>query len=550
MEFSTRWAVILCMLLQVRPSVGGVPTETEVRLIGESMVVGHTTSRMDLIGTYDSGFGPGHQLVFSCANAFWKGSYSPQCLGDDLHPSTMMTCATNPGGTAITINWASGGVVTAGDSLSIQVYSGFAPLPGPELLQCTSVVHSVDGESTDVMPIGWSIAAPKISLVSPNMGVGAQPTSLTITFRMPHDAMVFNIVANKPVFTPGYTSGNQVLSFVYTPINGTALILDGWSSMSSTSTVITATNSYGAQLAGGNAVLTIKGGLLAALPNDQGAVTLRIREFATCEPYSCWFTNAGGFGTISAAVADTSAVVAGDPITYFGNRRVEFELPFHRLTTLLRMPDIELAAAPFKGSKDEQWIGRVVIKSSASNDTLLQVDVKNDLENFDRSALAYNALETMNVLFSPDMVRSAPPFEHEFKHADGTMAVFSKLGCSYLPDIPCNEAFIVIGRYGKIMINTASAKEWYGIAPEALTHSHFDFEVFDMIETETFNGLLPEFWGLKQISDENKLLIKNFDSMEFPTPMNLTSNSTPTRASVMSEEPVRVGTCSADTPCA
>merc|ERR1712070_1056284 len=100
-------------------------------------------------------------------------------------------------------------------------------------------------------------------------------------------------------------------------------------------------------------------------------------------------------------VLSVGAVVAGDPVTWFGNRRAEFELPMGRLTALLKMPDLELHAAPFEGSQKEQWIGRTVIKSPVTGEVIVQMDVNQDMRGFDRSTMQHDgrfALETMTLL--------------------------------------------------------------------------------------------------------------------------------------------------------
>lgn len=203
--------------------------------------------------------------------------------------------------------------------------------------------------------------------------------------------------------------------------------------------------------------------------------------------------------------------VSGDPITWFGDRRVEFELPMGKLTTLMQMPDLEVSAAPFQGLQQEQWMGRVVVKSTATGETLLQVDAQQDLRHFDRSTLQHQGryeFETMTPLFP---LSTYYPFENQFLIPETwTWGTYGKPGCAFKQFEPCREAITIVGKFAKMMIVSSSAREWYGNVKEAYQHVHLDFDVFEMTnDTQFLEGALPQMWGLKPMAAETLKLVKN-----------------------------------------
>jgi len=233
--------------------------------------------------------------------------------------------------------------------------------------------------------------------------------------------------------------------------------------------------------------------------------------------------------------AVTAASVAGDPVTWYGSRRAEFKLPLSQLTEMLRTPDMSVLAAPFETGK-EQWIGRVVINSAKTNSTFLQIDVNR--------RLAEDGGQTMFVMASPQSTQrgSSQPFagaadvvldDYEIISPEGLIMHYGKQqNCKG----PCREVVVVLGSHVKIMIHSASAAEFYGQSSvEALRSAHLDIDVFDMIEPSTFHGALPEFWGLKEMSEETRSMLVPDGLLDLSSNVSLQTNST--TASVRSTEP-------------
>eukprot|EP00931_Biecheleriopsis_adriatica_P086227 TRINITY_DN60938_c0_g1_i1.p1 TRINITY_DN60938_c0_g1~~TRINITY_DN60938_c0_g1_i1.p1 ORF type:complete len:651 (-),score=72.14 TRINITY_DN60938_c0_g1_i1:148-2046(-) len=228
-----------------------------------------------------------------------------------------------------------------------------------------------------------------------------------------------------------------------------------------------------------------------------------------------------GFGTIIPTPAPPPSVVSGDPVTWFGNRRAEFKLPMAQLTTMMSMPDLSVAAAPFLGSTGEQWIGRVVVTSQATGNLVLQVDIKRDLVEAAKNLTGTRdprQFETMNIIIPP-CKRGHPPFDSHYTHPEGFTIIVGKWGCKIKQGIPCRESAVILGRHAKVLVASSSALEWYEAdAVNALKHAHLDLDIFDMTDAHTFEGLLPELWGLKPMSERSRSMLVPDSDYEVPAP--------------------------------
>lgn len=236
----------------------------------------------------------------------------------------------------------------------------------------------------------------------------------------------------------------------------------------------------------------------------------------------------GNETTTSTTTTVAPSSIAGDPITWWGNRRVEFDLPLSKMTTLLRMPDLEVSAAPFQGTGGEQWIGRVVIKSTATGENMLQVDAIRNVTKFDRNTMDHEGRYMWDTMIP---IVSGP---HAFVDnqfvlpGTGSPATYSKLSCKFKRFEACREAIVIFGRYARVMIVSSSAKAWYGDVAAALENIHLDLDVFDITNTTFLEGSLPEMWGIRPMSAATEKLIKNisYPYLSEPAPAPSVTGST------------------------
>lgn len=214
------------------------------------------------------------------------------------------------------------------------------------------------------------------------------------------------------------------------------------------------------------------------------------------------------------------AGVGGDPVSWYGNLRTEFNLPIGTHTVLLQMPDLVVLAWPFEGKGEDQWIERVLVASN-TGELIVEVQVRRDLMDFDRTKQERNAFETLDVVVGPSAFPSRlvhiPNYDEQIDHPEGFITKFARIGawtprgaaCLQSKYWPCRENLHVVGGYGMVSVESSSAIEYYGNTEEAMKHIHLDIDIQDMVRPETFGGVLPEIWGLRPMSNSTRAMIKS-----------------------------------------
>ena len=147
------------------------------------------------------------------------------------------------------------------------------------------------------------------------------------------------------------------------------------------------------------------------LDNGSGAFTARFRLRAAWDATNnmLYIHGGGASGSVAsdlwsyqvtATTTTTTAgsgSVVGDPVTYFGGKRVEFRLP-QCLTTLIKTPDMELLGEPFTGLQGEQWIGKVVVRDSHGG-LVAVIEIKRDIALYQARPEAPKGFATLDVTF-------------------------------------------------------------------------------------------------------------------------------------------------------
>merc|ERR1712232_896443 len=148
----------------------------------------------------------------------------------------------------------------------------------------------------------------------------------------------------------------------------------------------------------------------------------------------------------------------------------------------------------------EQWINRIAV-NTAAGEQIVEVDIKDCLVGFDRTGLHPHAPETLRISMdwmNIDSVAEWPPSVYH-QHWSGAVIKFSKLRAKLNSVTPHREVVLVEGRFAGLIIESASAREWYG-EDELVTRefAHLDLHVINIRNVSSFKGLLPELWGVRQ----------------------------------------------------
>jgi hypothetical protein len=212
---------------------------------------------------------------------------------------------------------------------------------------------------------------------------------------------------------------------------------------------------------------------------------------------------------------------SGDPVTYFGDTRTEFNLPIGTLTPIIKVPNFHLLASAFEGSQEgEQWIDRLLV-TTPSGEKIADIAIKKDLLDFDRRGTPWNAFETLDVVMWDDRRLTPlpifPPLDAYFPHAVGITITFARPTACPMNNatvrIPCRECAHIASEYMKLLICAASAHEYFKGGYGSYKYAHLDFDVFDVefrqeVKSQ-YGGVMPEIWGLVPMSNATRDMIKS-----------------------------------------
>lgn len=472
--------------------------------ISTGFVVSSTPGSIIISTTHTTGDSQG-PVVYTFDTALFGATKTPACSASLSTGTATYTCTTSANGLTVTAT-LTGGVIAPGATMTFTITDSaagdIAALPSTAAtVQMNTLTANAGGDtlaggSRDIFRV---VSAATITLTSADMNAGTTPTGLQVQFTTPvavSSTQNVVIAATQAVFTASVTAG----------------LTDPGSIFSSYST--TDTQTFTGVLSGNIALntavdFTMPVGMMAVLPSVAGAVTLDISLNGDLA-----VDDATGFGTI----VYTAATVSGDPVSWYGNLRTEFLLPIGQHTLLLQTPDMIVVAWPFQGKGEDQWIGKVVV-ASKTGDSVVEVDVQENLMKFDRNKIKANSFETLDVIIgpsaSPSRLGQIPDFDEQVDHPEGLVLKFGRVtgtrGPVCLQDryFPCRETVIVISKYAKVFIESSSAVEYFGSSRDAVDHAHLDVQVTDMFQPESFSGALPEMWGLRPISASTKAMIKS-----------------------------------------
>jgi len=216
-------------------------------------------------------------------------------------------------------------------------------------------------------------------------------------------------------------------------------------------------------------------------------------------------------------------------VTYFGGVEHKFVLPTGQLTTLLETKDLLLRASPFDGeAADEQWIERIVVDSAAGERVVevairhLEPDTINSRSNESPGSLA--TLEVTAPWWKEGLLTF--PTNNDDLIDVGTY-LFSKQHYAHPHNVsfdifrvkppqvdranesgPTREGILITSDSLKVVVMSTPAFEYYwedDNAEREIRYAHLDFDLFDMKGLSSFNGLLPEVWGIKPAANQPKL---------------------------------------------
>jgi len=232
----------------------------------------------------------------------------------------------------------------------------------------------------------------------------------------------------------------------------------------------------------------------------------------------------------------TQAAAAGsDPVANVGGVARKFTLPPGDLIPLIVGPDVSLDGSTFEGMGPwEQWFGRMVV-FSANRDRWLQIGIKKDILMFNHSLNVRNAFETLDVMIGYGDINNPQPgsativSDRNFDLPLGFLGVKVTFRVVYrhhrVPAVSIGrarrECADVMSETLHFFICSSPANEYFGWQRHlAIQFAHLDVAVLEITNATSIDGLLPQLWGIKPLSEENAKFLDD-------APDAMAANTTP-----------------------
>lgn len=244
------------------------------------------------------------------------------------------------------------------------------------------------------------------------------------------------------------------------------------------------------------------------------------------------YRNDGGSDSVAQdnCFMSVSAVggVGADPVTWFGDQVRVFSLPPKKLLPLMTATDLTLHGETFAyGGPWQQWFGRLVL-ASPGGDRWVQVKVRPDILEFNRSRAVKSHFETLEVTLghgdfdepSHSTVVPGPDihiplnflgFDVVFwKMARNARAAHTMVGSAH------RECMEVAGANVHFYVCSSPAHEFYGWQKDlAVKNAHLDLAIIEVIDGQFLKGTLPELWGMQPLSKETEAFIVKDEESPF-----------------------------------
>jgi len=214
-------------------------------------------------------------------------------------------------------------------------------------------------------------------------------------------------------------------------------------------------------------------------------------------------------------VAPLVTGAGNDPIAQFGNVSQMFYLPVDVPVEILKTPEVKIVGVTFAGDDNEQWFRRFVV-SHVDGSLVAQVSIKRNLASFNRSKSRTSELESLDVKLGPLQVpvTSIPHEGQHFQFSGNTrltISRFSELHAhvrQWTIGRARREVVSIIGDHAAFHICASPASEYYGPQSHlAIKYAHLDIIVRNVKDVNRIEGVLPELWGFRPLSDEAKLYL-------------------------------------------
>lgn len=200
--------------------------------------------------------------------------------------------------------------------------------------------------------------------------------------------------------------------------------------------------------------------------------------------------------------------VVGDPITWYGGKKIKFWFPPQKLLPLMTTPEMTIWASTFQGPTiDYQWFDRFVVTDLEGHE-LVDVSVRRASADSNRSDFRIGDFKQLNIRMAGKLLRrrSSQLFSggRDVKVGVGSRVVDPpRVHHSRLLEFVLVESDSI-----SFMVHAAHAgAEFPGDFQKQVDNTHLDWINLEMVKSSHFSGILPQIWGLEPRTSEVEAML-------------------------------------------
>ncbi|CAE7744386.1 unnamed protein product [Symbiodinium sp. KB8] len=211
-----------------------------------------------------------------------------------------------------------------------------------------------------------------------------------------------------------------------------------------------------------------------------------------------------------------SVSVVGDPITWYGGKKIKFWFPNYKLMPMLQTPEMTIWASTFEGpTLDYQWFERFVVTTPGGTE-LVDIKVRHSDPGMNRSHFNRGDFRQLDIRLQGG--RSLRRHSQKlFGSADGKVKIGVGARVYHPPRVhftPLVEFVMVESDSISFMVHASHAgAEFPDDIGKQVKYTHLDWINLEMVQAKRFTGVLPQLWGtIPRTPEVEEMLAHGFQS--------------------------------------
>ncbi|CAE7591186.1 unnamed protein product [Symbiodinium sp. CCMP2456] len=203
--------------------------------------------------------------------------------------------------------------------------------------------------------------------------------------------------------------------------------------------------------------------------------------------------------------------VVGDPITWYGGKKIKFWFPNYKLMPMLQTPEMIIWASTFEGpTLDYQWFERFVVTTPGGTE-LVDIRVRHSEPGMNRSHFSRGDFRQLDIRLQGGR-RLRRHSQKLFGSADGKVKIGVGARVYHPPRVhftPLVEFVMVESDSISFMVHASHAgAEFPDDIGKQVKYTHLDWINLEMVQAKRFKGILPQLWGtIPQTPEVEEMLV-------------------------------------------